>query len=83
VRIRLRLGLARVAAADPRSLKWPFAAAPNVGKSSLVNALLGRRTLARVSANPGHTRQINFYDLADTLTLVDLRATASPRSPSR
>lgn len=49
-----------------------FAGRSNVGKSSLVNALLGRRTLARVSANPGHTRQINFYDLADTLTLVDL-----------
>lgn len=49
-----------------------FAGRSNVGKSSLVNALTGRRTLARVSANPGRTRQINFFDLAGTLCLVDL-----------
>ena len=49
-----------------------FAGRSNVGKSSLVNALTGRRTLARVSARPGHTRQINFCDLAGRLYLVDL-----------
>lgn len=49
-----------------------FAGRSNVGKSSLVNALTGRRTLARVSAKPGHTRQVNFFDLAQTLVLVDL-----------
>ncbi|MGQ3298494.1 ribosome biogenesis GTP-binding protein YihA/YsxC [Reyranella sp.] len=49
-----------------------FAGRSNVGKSSLVNALTGRRTLARVSANPGHTRQVNFFNLADRLMLVDL-----------
>lgn len=49
-----------------------FAGRSNVGKSSLVNALTGRRTLARVSARPGHTRQINFFDLAGQLYLVDL-----------
>ena len=49
-----------------------FAGRSNVGKSSLVNALTGRRTLARVSATPGRTRQINFFHLADTLCLVDL-----------
>ena len=49
-----------------------FAGRSNVGKSSLVNALTGRRTLARVSARPGHTRQINFFDLASRLFLVDL-----------
>lgn len=49
-----------------------FAGRSNVGKSSLVNALTGRRTLARVSARPGHTRQINFFDLAGRLYLVDL-----------
>ena len=49
-----------------------FAGRSNVGKSSLVNALTGRRTLARVSANPGHTRQVNFFNLCDRLLLVDL-----------
>jgi len=49
-----------------------FAGRSNVGKSSLVNALTGRRTLARVSFSPGRTRQINFFDLAGRLFLVDL-----------
>jgi GTP-binding protein len=49
-----------------------FAGRSNVGKSSLVNALTGRRTLARTSSKPGHTRQINFFDLAGRLLLVDL-----------
>jgi GTP-binding protein len=49
-----------------------FAGRSNVGKSSLVNALTGRRTLARVSHTPGRTQQINFFALADRLMLVDL-----------
>jgi GTP-binding protein len=43
-----------------------------VGKSSLLNALTGRRALARVSTEPGRTRQLNFFALADRLTLVDM-----------
>ncbi len=49
-----------------------FAGRSNVGKSSLVNALTGRKTLARVSHTPGRTQQINFFDLAGQLMLVDL-----------
>lgn len=49
-----------------------FAGRSNVGKSSLLNALTGRRTLARVSRTPGRTRQINFFDLGGRLMLVDL-----------
>jgi len=49
-----------------------FAGRSNVGKSSLVNALTGRTTLARVSNTPGRTQQLNFFDLAGRLTLVDL-----------
>jgi GTP-binding protein len=49
-----------------------FAGRSNVGKSSLVNALTGRRSLARTSSSPGHTRQINFFDLGGKLHLVDL-----------
>ena len=49
-----------------------FAGRSNVGKSSLVNALTGRRMLARTSNTPGRTRQINFFDLRGQLMLVDL-----------
>jgi GTP-binding protein len=49
-----------------------FAGRSNVGKSSLLNALTGRRTLARVSNEPGRTRQLNFFDLGGRLTLVDM-----------
>lgn len=49
-----------------------FAGRSNVGKSSLVNALTGRRALARTSNTPGRTRELNFFDLAGRLMLVDL-----------
>ena len=49
-----------------------FAGRSNVGKSSLLNALVGRRALARVSTRPGRTRQLNFFDLGGRLTLVDM-----------
>jgi GTP-binding protein len=49
-----------------------FAGRSNVGKSSLVNALTGRRTLAKVSNTPGRTRQLNFFGLGGRLTLADL-----------
>lgn len=44
----------------------------NVGKSSLVNKLLGRKSLARVSAEPGKTITVNYYEVDKTLYLVDL-----------
>ena len=44
----------------------------NVGKSSLINALTGRRALARTSNTPGRTREVNFFDLAGLYYLVDL-----------
>jgi len=49
-----------------------FAGRSNVGKSSLINALTGRQTLARVSHTPGRTRQLNFFSLGGQLMLVDL-----------
>jgi GTP-binding protein len=44
----------------------------NVGKSSLINALTGQKALARVSQTPGRTRQLNFFNLAERLVIVDL-----------
>jgi GTP-binding protein len=49
-----------------------FAGRSNVGKSSLINALVGRRALARISQTPGRTRQVNFFSLNNQLMLVDL-----------
>jgi GTP-binding protein len=49
-----------------------FVGRSNAGKSSLINALTGRTTLARVSQTPGRTRQINFFRLGEAVMLVDL-----------
>ena len=49
-----------------------FVGRSNVGKSSIINALLNRRNLAKTSATPGRTRQINFYNIDDVLYFVDL-----------
>lgn len=49
-----------------------FAGRSNVGKSSLLNALTGRRNLARASTTPGRTQEINYFNLGDQLRLVDL-----------
>lgn len=57
----------------PESLtEVAFVGRSNAGKSSLVNALTGRKSLARVSQTPGATRQINFFNLGNRLMLVDL-----------
>ncbi len=49
-----------------------FAGRSNVGKSSLINALTNRNTLARTSNTPGRTQQINFFELGGEIYLVDL-----------
>ncbi len=49
-----------------------FAGRSNVGKSSLLNRLVGRRSLARVSRTPGRTREINFFRVNDQFVLADL-----------
>lgn len=49
-----------------------FAGKSNVGKSSLINALMNRKSYARISATPGKTQTINFYNINDVVYLVDL-----------
>ncbi len=66
-------GVATIDGLPPDGLpEIAFAGRSNVGKSSLLNALTGRTSLARVSHTPGRTRQLNFFSLADRLMLVDM-----------
>ncbi len=60
-----------------------FAGRSNVGKSSLINGLTRRRDLARASATPGRTQQINYFDLADTVYLVDLPGYGYAQAPEK
>ena len=71
VSLKISAGLPRQFPADPRP-QVAFSGRSNVGKSSLINALLNRKNLARVSSAPGKTITINFYDVDRKLYLVDL-----------
>ena len=57
---------------DPDLPEVAFAGRSNVGKSSLINALVGMKGLARASNEPGRTREVNFFELDGKLRLVDL-----------
>ena len=58
-----------------------FAGKSNVGKSSLINALMNRKSLARTSAQPGKTQTINFYNVNNALYFVDLPGYGYARAP--
>ena len=53
-------------------IEFAFAGKSNVGKSSLINGLMNRKSLARTSASPGKTQTINFYNINDAMYFVDL-----------
>jgi len=68
---------------DAGRIEVCFAGRSNVGKSSLINALTGRRGLARASGTPGRTQEINFFTLANSHFLVDLPGYGYARAPAR
>ncbi len=57
---------------DNEHMEIAFSGKSNVGKSSLINALMNRKSLARTSAQPGKTQTINFYNINEELYFVDL-----------
>ncbi|HSZ53470.1 MAG TPA: ribosome biogenesis GTP-binding protein YihA/YsxC [Caulobacteraceae bacterium] len=71
--VEFLMGAARIDGLPPPDLpEVAFAGRSNVGKSSLINALTGRRQLARASTEPGRTREVNFFLLDGRLRLADL-----------
>ena len=67
------MGAAKIDGLPPADLpEVAFAGRSNVGKSSLINALVGQKHLARASNEPGRTREVNFFVLDERLRLVDL-----------
>ncbi|SEH48511.1 ribosome biogenesis GTP-binding protein YihA/YsxC [Magnetospirillum fulvum] len=70
---RFMMGGVSLDALPPADLpELAFAGRSNVGKSSILNALTGRKTLARTSNTPGRTQELNFFDLGGRLILVDM-----------
>ena len=58
-----------------------FAGKSNVGKSTLINAMLNRKALARTSSQPGKTRTINFYNVEDIMYIVDVPGYGYAKAP--
>jgi len=66
---------------DNRMPEIAFAGKSNVGKSSLINTMINRKSLARTSQTPGKTRTINFYNVEDMVYFVDLPGYGFARAP--
>lgn len=80
--VTFMLGVAKTTQLPPEELpEICFAGRSNVGKSSLINALMGRKGVARTSNTPGRTQQLNFFNLADRLVVVDLPGYGFAKAP--
>jgi len=66
---------------EVKGIEIAFAGRSNTGKSSLINALTGHKELARASNTPGRTRELNFFDIAGRLTLVDMPGYGYAKAP--
>jgi GTP-binding protein len=80
--VTFMLGVAKLEQLPPEDkLEICFAGRSNVGKSSLINALVGRKDMARTSNTPGRTQQLNFFDLGETMNIVDLPGYGFAQAP--
>lgn len=80
--ITFRMGVTKLQSLPPDDrAEVAFAGRSNVGKSSLLNALANQKTLARASAEPGRTRELNFFETTAPLYLVDLPGYGFARAP--
>lgn len=79
---RFLLGVAKLEQLPPsKGVEIAFAGRSNVGKSSLINALTGVNGLARASNTPGRTRELNFFDVNERLTLIDMPGYGYAKAP--
>jgi len=79
---RFLLGVAKLEQLPPeKGVEIAFAGRSNVGKSSLINALTNVNGLARASNTPGRTRELNYFDVNEALTLVDMPGYGYAKAP--
>src|SRR5262245_6736948 len=79
---RFRAGSSSIASLPPISgIEIAFAGRSNVGKSSLINALVGQKALARTSNTPGRTQELNFFSADAGITVVDMPGYGYARAP--